>query len=74
MKNPLPTNLERMVFLVNDSGYSYDEVYVLWTCVYTRPDSYLIVETVLHIAKTYRLPVRAALSVWSRGPVDFHLH
>ena len=49
MSKPLPTNLELLLFLANESGRSYDDVYSIWCWVHTRPDSYLIVETILHL-------------------------
>ncbi len=60
MHTPLPTNIELLIYIANQAGYSYDDAYAIWRWYHRHPDSHLIVETVFHIARTQRLPIMLA--------------
>ena len=68
MRNPLPTNVDLLIFLANQTGHSYDDAYAVWREFYRSPDAYLITETVLTLASRYHLPVMAAVAVYRQGP------
>ncbi len=62
MKHLLPTNVELLVELAASNDLEYEDAYFVWKRFYTRADAYMIVETVLYIAKTQRLSINLALT------------
>lgn len=62
MKHLLPTNVELLVHLAATNDLEYEDAYFVWKRFYTRADAYMIVETVLYIAKTQRLSINLALT------------
>ena len=67
MRSPLPTDIDLLIYLANGTGHRYEEAYAIWAQFYLHSESYLITETVLDIAREYRLPVMRAVAVYRQG-------
>lgn len=60
MARPLPLNIELLIWIGNQSGYSYEQTYATWCRYHTHLDSHLVVETIFHIARSRKLPIGLA--------------
>jgi hypothetical protein len=62
--NPLPTNIGLLIKIANETGHTYDDAYAVWLVCHHQEEPYLIVDTVLWIAKRHRIHVMAAFELY----------
>ena len=62
--NPIPANIDLLANLAEETGHAYADVYAVWQLCQHREESYLIVDTVLWIAKRQKIPVLAAFDLY----------
>lgn len=68
MKHLLPTDPELLVELAANANLEYQDAYSVWAQVHNQANAYLIVETVLYVARMHRLPVCLALLACQMQP------
>lgn len=71
MRHTLPTDLELLVELAGAVGLDYQDAYYVWARTNDQEDVYVLVETVLYIAKMHRLPVCLALMAYQMRPNQY---
>ena len=74
MNHPLPTNLELLVELAAHAGLEYQDAYYVWAQVRSEKEAYLLVESVLYVAKMHKLPVCLALIAYQMTPYWHQKH
>ncbi|MBC8156186.1 MAG: hypothetical protein H7Z72_25140 [Bacteroidetes bacterium] len=68
MRHRLPTDLELLVELACAVDLDYQDAYYIWERANDQENVYLLVETVLYIAKMHRLPVCLAFIAYQMRP------
>lgn len=62
--NPLRANIGLLSSIASNTGHAYTEAYAVWEMVCQHDDAYLIVDTVLWIAKRQQIHVLDALELY----------
>ncbi|GAB3544809.1 hypothetical protein [Spirosoma fluminis] len=62
--NPLPSDIEQLVRIAHQTGHEYADAYAVWRIYQGHPDAYLIVDTVLWIAKNQDVAVMSAVRLY----------
>lgn len=68
MKHPIPTDTELLVELAAQADLDYQDAYYIWAQVHQQEDAYLVVETVLYVARMHRLPICLAMIACQMRP------
>ncbi len=62
--NPLPANINLLVNIANETGHTYADAFAVWQLCQHEKEVYLIVDTVLWIAKRHDISVMAAYDLY----------
>ncbi len=69
--NPPPTNIGLLTSIANETGHPYADAYAVWLLCYQHEEPYLIVDTVLWIAKRHTISVIDALELYQEVEDQF---
>ena len=62
--NPLRVNISRLAAIASKTGHDYTDAYAVWELVRQHDDAYVVVDTVLWIAKRQHVHVFDALELY----------
>ncbi|AUD02901.1 hypothetical protein [Spirosoma pollinicola] len=62
--NPLPANIPLLVNIAKETGHTYADAFAVWQVCNHQKDAYLIVDTVLWIARRHNIAVMAAFDLY----------
>jgi hypothetical protein len=62
--NPLPSDIEQLVRIARQTGHDYADAFTVWRIYEDHPEAYLIVDTVLWIAKNQQVAVMSAVKLY----------
>lgn len=62
--NPLRVNIGQLAALADKTGHDYTDAYMVWELVHQHDDAYVVVDTVLWIAKRQHVHVLEALDLY----------
>jgi len=62
--NPLRANIGLLATIASDTGQDYTDAYTIWHLVRQHDDAYLVVDTVLWLAKRQEIHVLDALELY----------
>ncbi|MFD2571499.1 hypothetical protein ACFSUS_12695 [Spirosoma soli] len=62
--NPIPNDITQLAHIAAETGHEYADAYAVWMIYNRLPEVYLIIDTVLWIARNQGVPVKTAIELY----------